>query len=464
MSMVVRSFVEVAGRLVHLRLAGRGKPVVLLHQSPRSSAELEPLIAQLAGRYLVIAPDTPGNGQSDPLPHQHPEIEAFADNLAGVLKALRIACAGVYGYHTGAAIGAAFACRYPQMTAFAVLNGLPSFTAAERADLLAHYLPPFAPRWDGGHLRWLWARLREQTIHFPWYRAQPDARMDFDVPPPHALDAAVRDFLEAGDHYRAAYGAAFRQEASAVAPKLKCPAMIVATQRDPLGPHLERFGNLPDNVKLLRIEPGQSPIETLIDRCMARAALPTLAQPQPVARGRNYISGKGGQLHVRRFEMVEDSLAVAQKPLILIDGRFGSSAVIAPYAAIAASQRLVVAPCLPGCGLSDVASISPRKLAHFLDLPDAEVRALGSSDRSFNAVPDSFGGHLLRAWDRVRSDHLFGGDGALSKENIRWGQSLPALATLQTELVALLHRRAEVFTGFKSEPLPDLNEWRAETG
>lgn len=462
MSEVIRSFVEVAGRLVHLRLAGRGKPVVLLHQSPRSSAELEPLIAQLARRYLVIAPDTPGNGQSTPLPDQQPEIEAFADNLAGVLGALGIACAGVYGYHTGAAIGAAFACRYPHMAAWAVLNGLPSFTAAERADLLAHYLPPFAPRWDGGHLIWLWARLREQTIHFPWYRAQPDARMDFDIPPPGALDAAVRDFLDAGDHYRAAYGAAFRQEASAVAPRLSCPTIITATPRDPLGPHLERFGNLPDNVRVIGIEPGQGPLETLIDRCMARAELPVLARPEPAVTQRGYLSGKGGQLHIRTFAMPRAASAAAERPLILIDGRFGSSAVIAPYAAIAAQHRMVIAPCLPGCGLSDLVNISPHKLGHFLDLPDAEICVLGRSERSFNAAPDATGAHLLRAWHRVRSEHLFGGDGAGVQDNIRWGHALPDLAVLQTELVALLQRRAEVFAAVKPQALPDLNQWRAE--
>jgi pimeloyl-ACP methyl ester carboxylesterase len=462
MNKVIRSFVQVEGRLVHLRMAGQGKPVVLLHQSPRSSAELEPLIAQLATRYLVIAPDTPGNGQSTPLPDQQPEIEAFADNLAGVLSALGIACAGVYGYHTGAAIGAAFALRYPQRAAWAVLNGLPSFTAAERADLLAHYLPPFSPRWDGGHLTWLWARLREQTIHFPWYRAQPDARMGFDVPPPAALDAAVRDFLEAGDHYRAAYGAAFRQEASAIAPKLTCPTMIVATPRDPLGPHLERFGNLPDNVRVVGIEPGQGPLEAIIDRCMARAQLPVLERPEPAPAERSYASGKGGQVHIRRFETPCASSAAAQRPLILIDGRFGSSAVIAPYAAIAARQRRVIAPCLPGCGLSDLVNMSSRKLAQFLGLPDAEVRVLGCSERSFNAAPDATGAHLLRAWHRVRSEHLFAGDGAALQENIRWGHALPDLATLQNELVALLQRRADVVTAVKPQELPSLNEWRAE--
>ena len=39
-----RDIVQLGERRVHYRVAGEGPPVVLLHQSPRNSAELLPLM------------------------------------------------------------------------------------------------------------------------------------------------------------------------------------------------------------------------------------------------------------------------------------------------------------------------------------------------------------------------------------------------------------------------------------
>jgi hypothetical protein len=74
---------------VHLRYAGSGPPVVLLHDSPRSSRLHEPLLAALSDRFTVIALDTPGYGNSTPLAGDAPlRIADFADALADTLQAL----------------------------------------------------------------------------------------------------------------------------------------------------------------------------------------------------------------------------------------------------------------------------------------------------------------------------------------------------------------------------------------
>ena len=64
---IARGFLTLPGRQVHYRRAGSGPPVVLLHQSPKTSEELVPLIAVLAEHFTVFAPDTPGYGLSDPI-------------------------------------------------------------------------------------------------------------------------------------------------------------------------------------------------------------------------------------------------------------------------------------------------------------------------------------------------------------------------------------------------------------
>ena len=76
----LRGYVVAAGRLVHYRRAGSGPPVVLLHDSPRSSVLHLPLLRTLSDAFTVYALDTPGYGLSDPLPDDpRPELDEFGD-------------------------------------------------------------------------------------------------------------------------------------------------------------------------------------------------------------------------------------------------------------------------------------------------------------------------------------------------------------------------------------------------
>ena len=122
---IERAFLTLPGRQVHYRRAGGGPAVVLLHQSPKSSEELIPMMRLLAPHFTVLAPDTPGYGLSDPIaaPDTEPEIDAFADAVAEFFDGMGLERAGVYGLHTGAAIGTRFAARYPERVAALVANG-----------------------------------------------------------------------------------------------------------------------------------------------------------------------------------------------------------------------------------------------------------------------------------------------------------------------------------------------------
>lgn len=240
---VERAWICVRGRWVHYLRAGAGPLVILLHGSPQSARAVLPMMQACLARGLsVIAPDTPGNGLSDPLPGAPEAVDAYAAALRETLDALNIRSAAVYGFHTGAAIGAQLAALAPDVVNALVLDGCPVWTDAERADLLAHYLPPFAPHWDGGHLTWLWARLEEQSIFFPWYEQTAAARMpSYGIAAPEAIHANVMDLCKAGDHHRAPYAAAFRFEARAVLSKLVMPTWITASPNDPLFAHLQRL-------------------------------------------------------------------------------------------------------------------------------------------------------------------------------------------------------------------------------
>lgn len=109
--------------MVHYRAAGAGPAVVLLHDSPRSSRLHMPLMKLLASRFSVFALDTPGYGNSDPLPFANPTIPNFAEALGATLDAMGLAQAPIYATHTSAKIALALAVRGGRMPQL-VLDGL----------------------------------------------------------------------------------------------------------------------------------------------------------------------------------------------------------------------------------------------------------------------------------------------------------------------------------------------------
>ncbi|HNP66042.1 MAG TPA: alpha/beta fold hydrolase, partial [Woeseiaceae bacterium] len=197
---IQRHFVTLNGRRgirqVHYRRAGSGPPLVMLHQSPKSSREYEPLMERWAEHFTVIAPDTPGFGQSDPLPVSRITLEELAECVIEFADAIGLETFPVYGFHTGGGVAIALADAYPRRVPAAVANGLVMPTPEERTDVLGNYFPAFEPKWDGSHLTWMWARMREQTVFFPWFAHTLANRMDYTMPGPEALQENVREMLQ----------------------------------------------------------------------------------------------------------------------------------------------------------------------------------------------------------------------------------------------------------------------------
>lgn len=223
------------------RRFGSGPAVFVLHGSPQASRAVIAVAEACAARGLcAIAPDTPGAGRSDPLPEDWPTSADYARHLAGLADVLGLTRVGLYGFHTGAATACAFAGLYPERTAAVALEGLPAWTEAERVDFTANYLPVFRPVWDGSHMAWLWARMEEQVVFFPWSSPTPQARMAYPVTPKEGVHANCMDLLDAGDAYRAVYQAAFDFRLEDWLPRLAAPALIATTGFDVLREHLDR--------------------------------------------------------------------------------------------------------------------------------------------------------------------------------------------------------------------------------
>lgn len=98
------------------REAGHGPPVLLIHSVGLNADAWEPVMAGLAGRHRVIAPDLPGHGQSDMLPGDA-GLGDFAAAMAGLIDALGLSPVPVVGHSFGAMIALGLALDYPQKVA-----------------------------------------------------------------------------------------------------------------------------------------------------------------------------------------------------------------------------------------------------------------------------------------------------------------------------------------------------------
>src|SRR5262249_46196128 len=131
--MIERSFVLISSGLVHVAACGAGRPILLLHQTPRSWDEFRDVLPVLGAKYRAIAMDTVGFGDSEPLPAGLDSIEAWAKSAHEVLAALACSSAVVAGHHTGAAIAVEMAASHPERVEALVLSASPYVDAARRA-------------------------------------------------------------------------------------------------------------------------------------------------------------------------------------------------------------------------------------------------------------------------------------------------------------------------------------------
>jgi len=428
---ITRHYVDVEGRLVHYRRAGTGPAVVLLHASPRSSAELLPLIELLPDGVTVFALDTPGYGQSDPLPPGRDTLAHFADATVEAMRALGVTRAPIYGTHTGASIAYTVALRHPGACAVAVLDGFPVFTAEEREEALANYLAPFRPAVDGTHLAWLWSRVRDQTLFFPWYRRGEAARLHKPLVPATGLHSIALDLLRAGDHYPTAYAGAFASRPLDTLAGLRADVLFGARADDVLLPHLDR---LPPGCETERFPPSGPDWAAALHRRFLRTATDAASAPAQNTRC-SYVDLSGGQLHVR------GTIQGGGEPLLLLHALPGSSHGMLTLMERKARTRPVLAPDLPGAGESDAFEGDPVDillalcdrlglkrtgligygtgaiLAMLLNRRDPDrfpIESLRNLPRP-GAVPpgpftpDRHGGHLFAAWHHVRDAAILGG-------------------------------------------------------
>ncbi|MDC0074334.1 alpha/beta hydrolase [Alphaproteobacteria bacterium] len=482
---ITRHFVTIENkRQIHYRRAGSGPPVLLLHQSPKSSKELIPVMEGLKDIFTCIAPDTPGNGNSDPIGLNNPSMIDYGKNINLFLNALGIDKVCLYGFHTGASVGGSFASQFPERVNVAILNGFVALNNEERDDIMKNYLTPFKPSWDGGHLLWSWARLREQHIFFPWYRISDHTRTMSDLPNPIQIHDNLMEFFRAGDEYRKPYGAAFMFKGDDIAKQFKSPTIICASDWDPTVRFLSRLPeNLPSNVKIEKLgdKKGKEVTSWLkeIIKNYATGDTPSIPSVKIIKNGiwQDFINVDGLQLHLRRSgesgstRIIQHDLGDDNNFLKLmynstennsqciafdLPGHGESDSIVGEYKNLDSIIELI-SNAINKLGIDEFDLIGIEKSSAIalgilnnlsdsakslvLINPPSEYQVKQDEldkNSSFYFPPQKYGEHLITCWNFIRDQALFYPWYENRKENLILNQNSLGVEYLHQRLFALL--------------------------
>lgn len=244
--MLKRRFADLSQGQVHYRTGGTGgpAPLVLLHGGASNGAALSPLAAALAATRLVVVPDLPGCGDSDPLPMAQAEIADFADMLAALLDALGLARCDLHGAHLGARVATEMALRHPRRVRRVILDGCGFYDEAERQVMLDHVAPPVLPDAEGSYLLAAHAMCRDYFRYFPWFRRDEAHRRAGPEPGAAVLHARLVELLRNGASYSVPYHAALRYRMEDALPRLTLPVLLATATTDNVFPQRGRAAAL----------------------------------------------------------------------------------------------------------------------------------------------------------------------------------------------------------------------------
>jgi len=167
---------DVAYRMGGGQGAGGGDAILLLHGIAATSATWRDVMSRLASRFLVVAPDLLGHGESDK-PEGDYSLGAHASFVRDLLRALGIERATVVGHSFGGGVVMQLSYQHPHLCKRVVLvssgglgrevNAWLRLLSAPGAEfVLPLVAPSFVLAGGGAVLRW----LRDQGIRSPRIR------------------------------------------------------------------------------------------------------------------------------------------------------------------------------------------------------------------------------------------------------------------------------------------------------
>jgi len=253
-----RSYADTPEGQIHYAVAGQGKPLLLLHQTPRSWDEYRDVLPILGLKYHAIAMDTIGFGDSYRLVGDA-SIEVFARGVIHLMDALSIRQASIVGHHTGGVVAVEVAAAYPERVEKLILSSTPYVDAEDRERRKTR--PPIdevEEKPDGSHLTDLWQR------RMPFYpKSKPDLLRRF-----------VLDALKVWDDLEAGHRAVNRYRMEERVPLIKAPTLVLAGTDDPFSyPRMKSLSEHIAGSTTAEIQGGMVPMVDQMPEIFARIVL-----------------------------------------------------------------------------------------------------------------------------------------------------------------------------------------------
>lgn len=200
---------------------GEGPPIVFVHGLGGTSNVWHAQRAVLSRYFRVVTLDLSGSGRSDKSKRQY-SIEAWADEIAGLIDHLKLDAAVIIGHSMGTVIVQKFAAKYPQKTKAIVLAGALVELGAPGKEAFAK---------------------RAETVEKEGMIGVADAILGGALSPGTregnlALTGMVREMLLANDPacYAGHCRALINGSAKADQAKIACPALLIVGDQDPVTP------------------------------------------------------------------------------------------------------------------------------------------------------------------------------------------------------------------------------------
>lgn len=192
----------------------------------------------------MIAPDTQGNGDSDPSPRAEPSIPDLAEAAWRALDRLIDGPFDLYGSHTGASIAMEIAIARPARVRRLVIDGMGLYAADEQSDVLARYAREIAPDMEGTHLMKVWHFCRDQFLFWPYYKRTAEGRLPNGLPDAERFHDFTVEVFKTMRSYHRSYRAAFRHPKRDRLPLIGVPALVVSSPSDMLHGFAEEVARL----------------------------------------------------------------------------------------------------------------------------------------------------------------------------------------------------------------------------
>ena len=216
MTDAIRGYADTPFGQLHYVEQGTGRPVLMLHQTPRSWDEFREVQPLVAAGARAVAMDMLGFGLSPSVPAPQ-TVEGMAAGAFALLDALDIERAVILGHHTGGAVAIEMAASHPDRVDGLVLSSAPFTDAAFRAAHVQGVGVDEAEICDdGSHLTTWWNQRRP---HYPASR-------------PDLLNRFVRDALAPGVDPMEGHLACARYVMENRLPLITAPVHLIGAKAD----------------------------------------------------------------------------------------------------------------------------------------------------------------------------------------------------------------------------------------